>query len=313
MAAKIAWLFPGQGSQAVGMGKELGQRSAAARAVFALADEAIGAPLSELCFVGPLSELTMTANTQPALCATSAAIVAALRERYPALPPPDCAAGHSLGEYSALTAAGALTVADAVRLCRVRGEAMQRAVPAGAGAMAAVLMLDDAVVAELCDAAATAAEVVAPANYNAPGQVVIAGHAGAVARAGELAKQRGGKVIALNVSAPFHCSLMSPARAPLGRALAEVAIAPPSFDVLANVDAEPKPDATAVREALVRQVDQPVRWQETIERMRARGVTHALELGPGKVLAGLVRRIAPDIRVLGVADEAGIERAGELF
>jgi len=307
-STKVAWLFPGQGAQVVGMCKELAATSEAARTIFERADAALGEPLSRLCFEGPMDELTLTANTQPALVAASAAIVAALRERFPSLAPPDFAAGHSLGEYSALSAAGALSLEDAVRLCRLRGAAMQAAVPPGEGAMSAIMGLDRDAIVAICEEAA-AGEVVSPANYNAPGQVVIAGQAAAVARAGELVVARGGKVVPLKVSAPFHCALMRSARDALAPALGKVEIRPLSFPVIANVDAAPNTDPTRVADLLLRQIDGAVLWTASVERMAAEGVTHALELGPGKVLAGLVKRIAKSIKVLSVSDPAGIEAA----
>jgi [acyl-carrier-protein] S-malonyltransferase len=306
---KIAWLFPGQGAQVVGMGKDVHQASAAARAVFAEADAALSQPLGDLCFEGPMEELTLTANTQPAIVATSAAILAAMRERLgDALPAPSCAAGHSLGEYSALVSAGAIDLRDAVLACRARGRAMQEAVPAGEGAMAAVMSLEGATVAEICAVAAgELAQIVSCANFNTPEQTVIAGHAAAVDRAAALAKTRGGKVIPLKVSAPFHCALMRPARAAVADALHDC-LRPPAFEVLANVDAEPKPAREAIHRALVDQVDSPVQWVATIEAMKARGITHALEIGPGRVLAGLVKRIDRDMKTLSVNGLEAIDK-----
>jgi [acyl-carrier-protein] S-malonyltransferase len=309
----LAWIFPGQGAQAVGMGKEVCAQSAAARAVFERADAALSEQLSTLCFEGPLDALTLTANTQPAIVTTSMALLAALRERCPNLAAPACAAGHSLGEYSALCAAGALALEDAVRITRVRGKAMQEAVPPGEGAMAAVMNVADDVLAAVCAEASGGGGVVSPANFNAPGQTVIAGSAAAVERAGALAKEKGGKVIPLNVSAPFHCALMEPARRAVEQALASTTVAAAAFDVLANVDAAPKPDATAIRGALVRQVDSPVQWVRTIEAMRDRGVTHLLEIGPGKVLAGLVKRIDKKLAVANVSDAASLDKIGEFL
>jgi [acyl-carrier-protein] S-malonyltransferase len=288
------------------MGKELAAASEAARQIYERADRALGEPLSKLCFEGPMEELTLTANTQPAIVATSMALVAALRERYPDLAPPVFAAGHSLGEYSALAASGALELEDAVRLCRLRGVSMQESVPPGEGAMSAIMGLDAQAVAALCEEAA-AGEIVSPANYNAPGQVVIAGHAAAVARAGDLVVARGGKAIALKVSAPFHCALMAPARERLAPELSRIEIRPLAFPVIANVDAAPNASPDRVNDLLLRQIDGPVQWAASVERMAAEGVTHALELGPGKVLAGLVKRIAKSIKVLNVADPAGID------
>jgi [acyl-carrier-protein] S-malonyltransferase len=309
---KVAWLFPGQGSQEVGMGRAVAERFAGARAVFAAADAALGEPISKLCFEGPIEDLTLTANTQPALVATSAALVAALRERWPDLPPPVCAAGHSLGEYSALVASGAFSIEDAIRIARVRGTAMQAAVPPGVGAMAAIMGLDDAGVAALC-ADAAQGDVVSPANFNAPGQIVIAGHAAAVARARELAAGRGGKAIALKVSAPFHCALMRPAADRLAAELEKTRVAPLAFPVVANVDAAPNSDPSRVAELLVRQIDGAVKWAKSIEHIASLGVTHALEIGPGKVLAGLVKRISKQITVLSISDVDGVERAREFL
>jgi [acyl-carrier-protein] S-malonyltransferase len=288
------------------MGKAIADASLAARDVYARADAALGEPLSTLCFEGPLEALTLTANTQPALVATSLALLAALRERVPELPPPAFAAGHSLGEYSALAAASALSLEDAVCLCRLRGAAMQDAVPAGEGAMAAVMGLDAAALAAICDEASQGERVV-PANYNGPGQTVIAGHAGAVERAIALVIERKGKAIPLKVSAPFHSPLMRPAALRLAPALDAVAVKSLDFPVIANVDAEPSTDSARVRDLLVRQVDAPVRWLETVQRLAREGVTHALEIGPGKVLTGLVKRIDKSIRVIGVGDVEGID------
>ena len=299
------------------MGKALAEASPAARAVFARADAALLAagmerPISELCFDGPIEALTLTANTQPALVTVSSALVAALRERLPALGAPAFAAGHSLGEYSALVAAGALSLEDAVRLCRLRGQAMQDAVPAGQGGMAAVMGLDAAGVVALC-ADAAEGEVLGPANFNGPGQTVIAGHASAVERARVLAAARGGKAVLLKVSAPFHCALMRPAAERLAPELARVNIGTPKFPVVANVDGVASSDAARVRDLLVRQIDGPVQWLKSIELLAAEGVTHALEIGPQKVLAGLVKRITKQITVLGVSDLESLDRAAAIL
>jgi [acyl-carrier-protein] S-malonyltransferase len=304
---KIAWLFPGQGSQDVGMGKALAASSPAAREVYARADAALGGPISTLCFEGPIEELTLTANTQPALVATSAALVAALRARWPDLPTPAFAAGHSLGEYSALVAAGAIDLESAVRLCRLRGLAMQDAVAPGEGGMGAVMGMDPAAVNALC-ADAAQGDVLSPANLNSPGQIVIAGHARAVERARELCAARGGKLTPLKVSAPFHCALMRPAALRLAPELARTPIRPLAFPVVANVDAAPNDDPARVVDLLTRQIDGPVQWVASIERIAAEGVTMALEIGPGKVLAGLVKRIDKRIRVLNVSDAEGIDK-----
>jgi [acyl-carrier-protein] S-malonyltransferase len=239
---KVAWLFPGQGTQTVGMGKALAEASPAARGVFERADQALGESLSRLCFEGPEADLSLTANTQPAILTTSIATLAAIRESIPDLPLPAFSAGHSLGEYSALVASGALAFEDAVRLVRLRGRAMQSAVPEGQGAMAAIIGGDEAAVRALCTDASQG-EIVAPANFNAPGQIVIAGQKSAVLRANELAGARKLKAIPLNVSAPFHSALMEPAARAVETALVDIAVKPLAFPVLANVDAKPNQDA----------------------------------------------------------------------
>jgi [acyl-carrier-protein] S-malonyltransferase len=298
----VAWLFPGQGSQAVGMGKDVFEASPAARAVFEQADDALGEKLSTLIFEGPIEELTLTANAQPALVTVSLALLATLKEKFPSLASPAFAAGHSLGEYSALVASGALSLADAVRLVRARGRAMQEAIPAGIGAMAAVMGLDPDPVRAICKEASIDGEIVAPANFNAPGQIVIAGHKNAVARARELVSAQKGKAIALNVSAPFHCALMEPAARLIEDKLTSVTVSALAFPIVANVDAQPNQDASRVKDLLVRQVDGPVRWEESIRFMHEHGITKALEIGPGKVLAGLAKRIAKEMKVLPVND-----------
>jgi [acyl-carrier-protein] S-malonyltransferase len=298
----LALLFPGQGSQSVGMGKALYEGSAAARAVFDAADAALGFSISKLCFEGPEEELKLTANTQPAILTHSIAALEDLRSRFPErLEGAAFTAGHSLGEYSADVAAGALAFGDAVRLVRERGRFMQEAVPAGVGAMAAIVGLAPSEVDAAC-AEAAQGEVVAPANYNSPEQTVIAGHAAAVERAGKACLARGAKrAIPLPVSAPFHCALMSPAREKMRPLLEAAAVAAPRLPVVTNVDAVPARDAGALRSALVRQVDSPVRWVESVQRLAREGVDRALEIGPGNVLAGLVRRIEKGIRVEGHA------------
>jgi [acyl-carrier-protein] S-malonyltransferase len=302
----FAFIFPGQGSQAAGMGKALFDAYPEARAVFEEADAALGEKLSQLCFDGPEEALRLTANTQPAILAVSVAahaVLAARLGRAPAL-----VAGHSLGEYSALVAAGSLSLADAVRSVRARGALMQEAVPTGLGAMAAVLGLPAAQVAELC-AQAAQGEVVSPANYNEPSQTVIAGHATAVERATVLLKAAGAKrVVPLPVSAPFHCALMAPVVAPLGRVLDQVAIRAPAPPVVTNVEAAPNADAGRVRQLLLDQVTGSVRWVECVEAMAANGVRTLVELGPGKVLCGLVRRIDKQLTCLNVEDPASLEK-----
>ncbi|WP_394848281.1 ACP S-malonyltransferase [Pendulispora brunnea] len=310
MSVKTAWFFPGQGSQAVGMAKETLLASAAARDVWDRVDRALGPELRTIVMEGPEENLTLTANAQPAIVTTSLAVLAALRERFPELPLPVMAAGHSLGEYSALAASGALSVEDAARLVRARGLAMQEAVPAGVGAMAAVMALDATIVTEVCaeaEQASPAGEVVRPANFNSPGQVVIAGHAEAVKRAIDIAAGRGGKSKLLNVSAPFHSPLMEPAARALEARLAEVTISPLAFPIVTNVEARPNQDPERVKELLVKQVDGTVRWEETVRFMHEQGITRALEIGPGKALAGLSKRIAKDLKVLSVCDPASFD------
>jgi [acyl-carrier-protein] S-malonyltransferase len=307
-----AWLFPGQGSQSVGMAKDVVAVSAAAREVFARADEALGESLSRLILEGPEDELTLTANAQPAIVATSCAILAAIRERVPSLPLPAFAAGHSLGEYSALVASGALTLEDAIRVVRARGLAMQDAVPSGTGAMAAVMGIEPEVLARLCRAA-TNGEIVSPANFNAPGQIVVAGHAAAVARVSELVAAEKGKAIALKVSAPFHCALMAPAAEILGKKLDAIGVSTLAFPIVANVDAKPNSDPGRVKALLIGQVDGAVRWEESVRFMAGAGVDRALEIGPGKVLAGLVRRTAKEVRVLSVGDAAALDQVASFL
>jgi [acyl-carrier-protein] S-malonyltransferase len=290
----IAFVFPGQGSQRVGMGQALAQTFPECRAVFEEADDALGAPLSRVCFEGPEEQLRLTENTQPAILTVSVAAARLLASRGIA---PAMAAGHSLGEYSAHVAAGTLAFGDAVRTVRRRGRYMQEAVPVGQGAMAAILGLEAAAVAQACREAADG-DVVAPANLNAPGQVVIAGTAAAVARAGERAKALGAKrVVPLPVSAPFHCALMQPAQDRLAPELRALPVKPPSMPVVANVDAAPKTDGRSAIDALVRQVSAPVRWEEVVRTLASAGIRAYVEVGPGTVLSGLVRKIDREARV----------------
>ncbi|HTB71781.1 MAG TPA: ACP S-malonyltransferase [Polyangiaceae bacterium] len=308
---KAAWLFPGQGSQTVGMAKDVLDASPAARQVFERADAALAGSwegdgsLSRVVLEGPEEALILTANAQPALVATSCALLAAIREQAPDLPEPAMAAGHSLGEYSALVAADALSLEDALRLVRARGKSMQEAVPPGTGAMAAIMGVEPARLEALC-AQAAQGEVLSAANFNAPGQIVVAGHAGAVGRLVEVVTAEKGRAIPLKVSAPFHCALMAPAARVVAAELAQTTVKTPRFPVVANFDARPNLEASRTKELLVRQVDGAVRWDETVRLMAAEGVTHALEIGPGKVLAGLVKRIAKEIRVLSVGDAASV-------
>lgn len=317
---QVAWLFPGQGSQFVGMGKDLLEASPAARDVFARADAALGEPLSKIILEGPEDQLTLTANAQPALVTMSAAVLAALRERYPDLQAPRFAAGHSLGEYSALVAAGALSLEDAVRVVRARGRAMQGAVPPGEGAMAAIMSVDASRLEAICREVAEESDpdgkpygVVSCANFNAPGQIVIAGAAKAVARVSERAGEEKGKAIPLKVSAPFHCALMAPAATALKAELEKVDVKPLAFPVVANVDARPNTEPGRVKELLVRQVDGAVRWEQAVRLMHMEGITHAIEIGPGKVLAGLGRRIAKEMKILSIGDAAGLSALPEFL
>jgi [acyl-carrier-protein] S-malonyltransferase len=300
----IAFVFPGQGAQRVGMGKALADAFSICRDTFDEADAALGESLSDICFSGPQDRLTLTEYAQPAILATSTAVARLVRARGIT---PDVAAGHSLGEYSAHVAAGTLSFADALRTVRRRGQYMQEAVPVGEGAMAAILGLDADAVARAC-AEAAEGQVVAPANLNAPGQVVIAGHTAAVGRAGERAKALGAKrVIPLAVSAPFHCALMKPAEDRLAPELRALDAADPAIPVVANVDAEPKRTASAAIDALVRQVSSPVRWDEVVRRLIENGAKTFIELGPGSVLAGLIKKIDRGATVFSVEDEAGLD------
>ena len=296
----IAYVFPGQGAQKVGMGQALADALPVCRQVFDEADAALGEPLSRLCFEGPEDRLQLTENTQPAILAASVAALRAVESRGIR---PAFAAGHSLGEYAAHVAAGTISFADALRTVRRRGQFMQEAVPVGEGAMAAILGLDAPAVTAACDAtrAELAGRVVAPANLNAPGQVVIAGHADAVARAGELAKTAGAKrVIPLAVSAPFHCALMTPAEDRLAPLLRALEVHEPAIPVVANVDAEPKRTAGDAVDALIRQVSSPVRWENVVARLIAEGVDTFVEVGPGTVLSGLIKKIDRSVTVISI-------------
>ena len=304
---KLAFIFPGQGSQKAGMGKELADAFPEARAVFEQVDAALGERLSTLCFEGPDEQLKLTANTQPSILTVSSAAAAILAK---AGIVPDFVAGHSLGEYSALVAAGALGAADAAKAVRARGTFMQEAVPAGQGAMSAVLGLAPAKVKEICEAvAAETGGVVAPANYNDPAQTVIAGAAAAVEAAAVRLKAAGAKrVLPLPVSAPFHCALMAPVKARLEPVLRAVSWRAPAMPVVTNVEAKPNGDVARVVPLLVEQVTAPVRWIECVEELARQGVTRVVEVGPGKVLSGLVKRIAPDVEAFNVEDRASLER-----
>ena len=302
----IAFVFPGQGAQKVGMGKALAERFSICREVFEEADASLGESMSGLCFEGPAEELLLTENAQPAILAMSVAVWRLAESRGVRA---SFAAGHSLGEYSAHVAAGTLSFADALRTVRRRGRYMQEAVPLGEGAMAAILGLDEDGVMRACadTMSERAGRVVTPANLNAPGQVVIAGHADAVTRAGERARELGAKrAIPLAVSAPFHCALMKPAEDRLAPELRALAASDPRIPVVANVDAEPKRDAGASIEALIRQVSSPVRWEQVVKRLIAEGATTFVELGPGSILAGLIRKIDRGVQVMSVEDEEGL-------
>ena len=303
--SKLALIFPGQGSQQVGMGQAVAEAHDEAREVFETADSALGFSLSQLCFEGPAEELKLTENTQPAILTTSTALYRVLASQGIE---PDFVAGHSLGEYSALVAAGGLRLEDAVVLVRNRGRYMQEAVPAGEGAMAAILGLGLGEVEALCKEVAEG-EVVEPANFNGPGQIVIAGHTAAVNRAAEAAKGRGAKrVIPLPVSAPFHCQLMKPAQDHLERDFAEITFADPRVPLISNVDAAAVRTAAQVKDGLTRQVASPVRWEESVRTLVEEGVNQFVEVGPGKVLTGLVRKISKDVRVASVEDPSGVEK-----
>jgi [acyl-carrier-protein] S-malonyltransferase len=304
----LAFVFPGQGSQSVGMLAELAGEFREVAETFAEASAVLGYDLWQLVQNGPESELQLTAVTQPAMLTSGVAVWRAWRAA--GGPQPAVMAGHSLGEYSALVCAGALPFAQAVQLVRQRGEFMQQAVPVGAGAMAAVLGLDRAAVEAACASAVTADEIVAVANYNAPPQSVIAGHTAAVQRASAAAHAAGAKrVVSLPVSAPFHCVLMRPAAVALSPALEAASIATPAVPVINNVDVATANDPAAIRDALIRQIYSPVRWVELIEAMAARGVTRVIECGPGKVLAGLTKRICSELDSLAVQDPASLHQA----
>lgn len=301
---KIAFVFPGQGSQSVGM-LDAWSDNRAVQAAIQVANEALDQDLGRLIATGPDTDLNLTTNTQPAMLLAAVAMFNAWVEAGGALP--DVVAGHSLGEYSALTASGVLRLSDAVKLVRIRADAMQQAVPVGVGAMAAVLNLNDEQIRQVC-AQAAQDQVVEPVNFNAPGQIVIAGHKEAVERACQLAKVAGARrAVLLPVSAPFHSSLLAPAADTLAVALNHIELDAPRIPVINNVDVAYPDEVDAIKSALARQAWHPVRWVETIEKMRALGVTHIVECGPGKVLSGLVKRIDKDMIVLSINDPASLE------
>lgn len=304
-----AFIFPGQGSQTIGMGKALAEAFSEAREVFQEVDDTLGQKLSTLMFEGPEGDLTLTTNAQPAIMASSIAVWRVLQKQCGAkIADAAFVAGHSLGEYSALCAAGTFSLADTARLLRIRGDAMQQAVPAGEGGMAAIIGLETPVVEQIVQNASNVQEICVLANYNSPGQLVISGHGKAVERACELAKEAGAKrALPLNVSAPFHSPLMQPAAERMREALAEVTLHNPAVPVIANVTADAVQDADMVRSLLVEQVTGSVRWSDSVQFMHDSGVTHTVELGTGKVLSGLVKRIAKDIETQNVEGPQDIE------
>jgi [acyl-carrier-protein] S-malonyltransferase len=294
-----AFIFPGQGSQYVEMGKEFHDQFRAAREVFEEADDTLRFSISKLCFQGPEEELKLTENTQPAILTTSIAAFKVFQTEKGINP--QFAAGHSLGEYSALVASGALSFAEAVQTVRLRGKFMQEAVPVGEGAMAAILGMEREDVEKLCEEVA-AGEILSPANFNCPGQIVIAGHSNAVQRAIERVKQEGKRATLLPVSAPFHSPLMKPAGARLERALEEITVRDLNVPVVTNVEAEINTSKDRVKPLLVAQVSSPVRWEESMRRMIKEGIEQVLEIGPGKVLSGLMKRIDPKIEIKNIED-----------
>jgi len=305
--SKIAFVFPGQGAQAVGMGKDAYESSEAAKAIFDAADEALGYSISKLSFEGPEDELRQTANTQPALLATSIALLEVYKESGLK---PDYVAGHSLGEYSALVAAGVLEFADAVRLVRSRGEFMEQAVPSGQGAMAAVLGAERDALQALCADITAAGAVVELANVNCPGQIVVSGSSAGVAAVVERGKEAGAKrVIPLEVSGPFHSSLMQPAADRLANALAQAEFRDAAVPVVANVHAQPVSTGAELRELLVEQVVSPVQWEDTIKYLIGEGVDTFVEIGSGTVLAGLIKKIDKSVRIVSVNSAASAASA----
>jgi [acyl-carrier-protein] S-malonyltransferase len=300
----IAFIFPGQGSQYVGMGREFFQNFPLAKQTFEEADDALGLHLSQLCFAGPESELKLTFNTQPSILTVSVAILRVLFSETGIKP--TLLAGHSLGEYTSLIAAGALPFSDGVRITRLRGKFMQEAVPVGEGSMAAILGLSKGEVEKIC-ADAALDQVVTPANYNSPEQLVISGHKEAVERASTTATERGARVVSLPVSAPFHCSLMRPAAEKLGEELKKISFSEITIPVISNAEAAIYPSKEEIQKILTKQVDHPVRWEESMNLLLQDGIKTVIEVGPGRVLSGLIKRISQEVKILNVEDINGLK------
>ncbi|MBN2801843.1 MAG: ACP S-malonyltransferase [Deltaproteobacteria bacterium] len=307
---KTAFVFPGQGAQKVGMGKDLFDSSDRVKNIFKQADNALDEDFQKLIFEGPADDLTLTANTQPAILTVSIAALEAFKEITDIKP--DFVAGHSLGEFSALVANGMLDFSDAVKITRARGTYMQEAVPAGKGAMAAVMKLEEDIITQAC-IEASKGEIVSPANFNCPGQIVISGDFNAVERASVLLKEQGGRIIPLKVSAPFHCELMAPAADKLNKYLRTITIGSADYPLVTNVDAAPNSDSERVKELLVKQVTSTVKWTDSIKYIISQGVDTFFEFGPGSVLAGLISKIDPNVTVISINSVSGLDKARELL